>query len=87
MAQMSVLETVRERPVEAAQYADKARELAVLGGNIERSLSRQLIFVPQKVGTPAQAGPVRRPADQLLNLQAADPSSDQQVIAEPITEQ
>lgn len=66
MAQMSVLEAARGRMAEAAQYAAKARELSVLGGNIERDLSRQLIFLPQKVGRAAQSGPIRGPADQLL---------------------
>lgn len=73
MAQMSVLEAARGRSGEAAQYAAKASELSVLGGNIERALSRQLIFLPQKVGLPAQAGPIRRPADQLLHQQSLDP--------------
>ena len=67
MAQMSVLEAARGRSAKSAEYAKKARELSVLGGNIERALSRQLIFLPQKVGSPALAGPIRRPADQLLS--------------------
>ena len=75
MAQMSVLEAARGRSDEASQYAAKARELSVLGGNIERALSRQLVFLPRKVGLPAQAGPIRRPADQLLNQQFAEPSA------------
>ncbi|HBV64445.1 MAG TPA: hypothetical protein DEF45_15650 [Rhodopirellula sp.] len=73
MAQMSVLEAVRGQPAKSAEYAATARELSVLGGNIERALSRQLIFLPQKVGSPAQAGPIRRPADQLLNQLPAAP--------------
>lgn len=73
MAQMSVLEAARGRSAEAAEYAEKAKELSVLGGNIERDLARQLIFLPQKVGVPAQAGPIRRPADQLLNQRRAEP--------------
>jgi O-antigen ligase len=69
MAQMSVLEAARGRSSEAAEYAQKARELSVLGGNIERALSRQLIFLPQKVGRPAQAEPIRLPADELFTQQ------------------
>lgn len=87
MAQMSVLETARGRPVQAAQYAAKARELAVLGGNIERALSRQLIYVPQNMGRTAQPGPVRRPADQLLDEQDSGQLPDQRVIVEPIKDQ
>lgn len=87
MAQMSVLEAARGRSAEAAEYAKKARELSVLGGNIERNLSRQLIFLPQKVGRPAQAGPIRRPADQLLNRVlnqvAADPVSQPKSLSKP----
>ncbi len=73
MAQMSVLEAARGRSAKSAEYAEKARELSVLGGNIERALSRQLIFLPEKIGLPAQAGPVRRPADQLLSQLPAAP--------------
>ena len=63
LAALVVVEVVKE----LAEYAEKARELSVLGGNIERALSRQLIFLPQKFGLAAQAAPIRRPADQLLS--------------------
>ncbi len=87
MAQMSVLESVRKRPVQAAQYAERARELSVLGGNIERQLSRQLIFVPKYMPAAAQSGPIRRPAEQMLNPLLEEPikerSSDLQSAAGP----
>ena len=74
MAQMSVLEAAQGQNDKAAEYARKASELSSLGGNIERALSRQLIYLPENVGQPARWAPVRRPADQLLG---------EQILAEP----
>lgn len=78
MAQMSVLEAAQGRTSEAVGYAKKARYLSSLGGNIERALSRQLIYQPEKIGEQARTGPIRRPADQLLS---------KQLLAEPIRDE
>jgi hypothetical protein len=78
MAQMSVLEAAQGRTSEAVGYAKKARYLSSLGGNIERALSRQLIYQPKEIGEQARTGPIRRPADQLLS---------KQLLAEPIRDE
>jgi hypothetical protein len=66
-AQMAVIERAQDAPQLAAELADRATILSNLGGNIERALSRQLVYVAQPVGRAAERGPVREPASDLLS--------------------
>lgn len=50
----------------AIQLAERADELADLGGNIERALVRQQLYVAEQIGRIAETEPVRQPASDLL---------------------
>lgn len=65
-AQVSAIERARGNSDLARRYAATADALSRQGGNIERELSRQLVYVPQQLGAPAQRGPIRVAADRLL---------------------
>ncbi len=66
LAQMAVVAIARGDNAEAARLGASAAELSQLGGNIERALWRQQVYVAAPLGREANRGPVRRPADQLL---------------------
>ncbi len=65
-AQMAVIERARGNNEAAARDAEMADRLSRLGGNIERALSRQMVYIPRRLGAPADRGPVRGAADSLL---------------------
>ncbi len=65
-AQMAVVAAERGEQARAEQLALRAWELSRLGGNIERALSRQQIYVARPIGRRAEQGPIRRPASELL---------------------
>jgi O-antigen ligase len=65
-AQLAVIEAARGQPQRATRLGARARELAGLGGNIERAISRQLVYVVAPLGKAAENGPLRRPADEVL---------------------
>ncbi len=65
-AQVAVIAQARGELELAEQTAKQALFLSKLGGNIERALPRQQIYVCQPLGQVAKAGPIRRPADRLL---------------------
>lgn len=66
IAQVAAIARATGAAEEADQLTHQAWEYSRLGGNIERAMSRQQIYVPEKVGVAANLGPIRRPADQLL---------------------
>lgn len=66
IAQLAVILAAEGDKDRASQLADRATELSELGGNIERELKRQQLYVPEKLGRMAERGPVRRPASELL---------------------
>lgn len=65
-SQMAVIERAVGEDQTAHQLAERARTLSELGGNLERTLSMQQIFVARRIGTAADHGPIREPADQLF---------------------
>lgn len=65
-AQMAEICRERGEVVRASELAARAEELSNLGGNIERSLDRQQLFLAKKVGPPSEKGPRRAPASELL---------------------
>ncbi len=67
MAQMAVVAEARGQRELAEKLGRRAAELAGLGGNIERALSRQQVYVARPLGTLAERGPLRLPADELLS--------------------
>ena len=66
MAQMAVVAEARGQRDQAQKLGKRAAELAELGGNIERALSRQQVYVARPLGRLADQGPIRQPANQLL---------------------
>lgn len=66
MAQLAHIEAVTDDFKSARALAERASELSVLGGNIERALSRQQIYLARELGSTVQSGPVRVPADEVL---------------------
>jgi hypothetical protein len=62
----------------ANQLASRAKELSLLGGNIERSLDRQQIYVVDNLGLSVRTGPIRRPASELLANQCGPDSVTRQ---------
>jgi O-antigen ligase/Tfp pilus assembly protein PilF len=67
MAQMAVVAEALGQRDQAQKLGKRAAELAELGGNIERALSRQQVYVPRPLGRLADRGPLRQPADKLLS--------------------
>lgn len=66
IAQLAVVAAARGKTAKAGRLGDRAWQLSRLGGNIERALSKQLVYEARPLGSQADRGPVRRPADQLL---------------------
>jgi O-Antigen ligase len=66
IAQLSVILAAQGDTQNAQLLSERARELADLGGNIERALIRQQLYVPTALGIEATRGPVRRPASEML---------------------
>ena len=67
MAQLAVVAEARGQREQAQKLGRRAAELAGLGGNIERALSRQQVYVARPLGRLADRGPLRQPADELLS--------------------
>lgn len=67
MAQMAVVAEAQGQRQQAQRLGQRAAALAELGGNIERALSRQLVYVAHPIGTLATRGPLRLPADERLS--------------------
>jgi Tfp pilus assembly protein PilF len=67
MAQMAVVAEARGQRDQAQKLGKRAAELAELGGNIERALSRQQVYEARPLGRLADQGPIRQPANQLLS--------------------
>ena len=65
-AQAAVMASARGDQATARRLSRRARHLSQLGGNIERDLSRKLIYLPEHLGNGVIGGPARRSADQLL---------------------
>ncbi len=66
-AQLAVIADARGQSMLAAKMAARALELSKLGGNIERDLGRQLVYVARQLGRPSPGGPVRHSAEDLLS--------------------
>ncbi|MFK8110631.1 MAG: O-antigen ligase family protein [Rubripirellula sp.] len=65
-AQLAVIERERGEEAAATALGDRATTLSTLGGNIERALVRQQLYVAARLGKMVERGPVRRPASELL---------------------
>jgi hypothetical protein len=65
-AQMAAIDLAEGDEASATLNGEMADSLSRLGGNIERALSRQMVYIPQSVGAPSRRGPLRIAADQLL---------------------
>lgn len=66
MAQVALLSDAAGEAFEARAYGDRARELSMLGGNIERALDRQMIYLPTVDAAAARQGPIRKAAGKVL---------------------
>jgi Tfp pilus assembly protein PilF len=66
MAQAAVVAEAQGERERAARLAARAVGLSKLGGNIERAISRQQVYLARRLGESARRGPVRAGADQLL---------------------
>ena len=65
-AQRSLIYQKLDQFTEARNLGQRAIFLSKLGGNIERDLSRQLIYPLQVIGEEAEKGPLRKDASTLL---------------------
>ena len=65
-AQMAAIDLAEGDEASAALHGEMADSLSRLGGNIERALSRQMIYIPEFAGATARRVPLRIAADQLL---------------------
>lgn len=65
-AQLAEITRAQGQNEQSQRLADRAASLAEMGGNIERSLTRQMIYVARPIGRMAAEGPIRRPAVELL---------------------
>jgi hypothetical protein len=65
-AQLAAIAGARGDADRAGMLADRAVYLSKLGNNIERALDRQLIYVPESLGSAAAAKPIRAAASELL---------------------
>lgn len=68
VAQLSEIVRATGDVVRAKQLAEQAKQLSELGGNLERALYLQLIYVARPIGRNAISNPVRQPADKQLLL-------------------
>ncbi len=68
IAQLAEIRREQGDDASRQRLADRARTLSKLGGNLERELYLQSIYVVRPIGESATRGPVRRPADILLGL-------------------
>ncbi|TWU49605.1 O-antigen ligase family protein [Rubripirellula reticaptiva] len=68
MAQMAEIKRAVGDSQASREFADQAKRLSELGGNLERALYLQSIYVVRPIGREVQGGPVRARADQLLGL-------------------
>lgn len=66
LAQMAVIADAMGQTEKGEKLADRALQLSRLGGNIERDLSRQLLYEARQLEDASRNGPRRRPADELL---------------------
>lgn len=73
-AQMAAIEKARGNVDSAQKLAEMADKLSRMGGNIERSLSRQMVYSAEIIGGAADRGPIRDSADHLLFEPNAPPS-------------
>jgi tetratricopeptide (TPR) repeat protein len=67
IAQMAVVAQARGEIQKARMLGNRALDLSLLGGNIERALSRQQVYVARPLGKAADRGPIRRGASELLS--------------------
>jgi hypothetical protein len=74
MAQMAVVAAAQGSTEEARRLGMRATELSRLGVNIERALWKQLVYVARPLGSAANRGPIRQPADELLREPNAEDS-------------
>ncbi|MCH1497043.1 MAG: O-antigen ligase family protein [Rubripirellula sp.] len=65
-AQRSLIYQKLNQSTEAQNIARQALALSKLGGNIERDLTRQLIYPLEVIGKAAENGPLRKDASTLL---------------------
>ncbi|MGC6441474.1 MAG: O-antigen ligase family protein [Rubripirellula sp.] len=68
-AQRSLIYQKFNQSTEALSIGRQALALSKLGGNIERDLTRQLIYPLQVIGKAAENGPLRKDASTLLGEQ------------------
>lgn len=68
-AQRSLIYQKLNQSTEAQSIGRQALALSKLGGNIERDLTRQLIYPLQVIGKAAENGPLRKDASTLLGEQ------------------
>lgn len=68
MAQMAEIKRAAGDSVASGEFVELAKKLSELGGNLERALYLQSIYVVRPVGLAAQGGPVRARADKLLGI-------------------
>lgn len=66
MAQLSEIRREQNDETARQELADRARTLSHLGGNLERALYLQSIYVVAPIGRAAQGAPVRKSAEALL---------------------
>ncbi len=73
-AQMAAIDRAQGDAEAAVRHAEIADSLSRQGGNIERALSRQMVYIPRNLGVAADRGPVRVAADSLLGEPNARPA-------------
>jgi hypothetical protein len=66
IAQLSVIRQARGDLAEAAKLRERASQIAALGANIERDLSKQLLYNPKPIGKLADQGPLRQSASEMF---------------------
>ena len=71
MAQLALIYAENNEREKANKTAAIAVELSQSGNNIERSLTRQMVYTPTHIGEAARRGPIRKDAATLLQVRLA----------------